>query len=319
MIFFLLGAVFLVLASGNSVEVDSEGTVLIEVEANAADGLQAALNGDVDVNTVLLYTSFQVTAVTEVLQASVLIQGKCSEVLASAGTLCEIDAGGQTRIFSVGAGRNLTLHNLRLLRGYTSSDGGAVLLGENSLLHAYGCSLQDNVAEGSGGAVYCEKRASLYFSRSEVIRNSAGKSGGGLAGSENATLVVRDHSYVSQNLAGGHGGGIGCYDSSDGGSLAGGGCDVYLLNHSIVSNNTAGNGGGIQTWWGSATSNVGLVWSVSNVRIAGQSSDSNNHARTGHGGGVNVYLGVVEVADHSEVANNSAKACAMSPTSEGPV
>lgn len=191
-----------------------------------------------------------------------------------------IDGGGQitlsggnsTRLFNLQNGANLTLQNITLQNGFSSSDGGAI---------------------------YVERLSTLTLTNS-AVNNSTAANGGAIAlngwGSSDAggTLIVTNSSFSGNTstaaaLPGGGNGGGALYIT--GGSTA-------TISGSSFSNNQSVNGGGIHI--------LGANLTVSNTTFSG--NGANNSAGGGGGGAIYVdgtknFNGTIDIST-STFSNN---------------
>ncbi len=191
-----------------------------------------------------------------------------------------IDGGGQitlsggnsTRLFNLQNGANLTLQNITLQNGSSSSDGGAI---------------------------YVERLSTLTLTNS-AINNSTAPNGGAIAlngwGSSDpgGTLIVTDSSFSGNSSTAGAipGGGNG------GGALYITGGSTATVSGSTFSNNSSVNGGGIHI--------LGANLTVSDTTFSG--NVANNSAGGGGGGAIYVdgtknHSGTIDISN-STFSNN---------------
>lgn len=169
-------------------------------------------------------------------------------------------------------------------------------------------SIADNRAAKEGGGLLVSNSGTglLSFIQASVINNTAGGSGGGInyanAGSRLLTTFILTGSDFSGNTAGGEGGGMRLTSGS--GSL------ITSLTDCIVNANTAqGNsGGGI---WNGGANNV--------LTIDGNTAVTQNITETGNGGGIcfTCKNGTVYLSGSAQITYNLADFKASGPGGHG--
>ncbi|MBF0446139.1 MAG: right-handed parallel beta-helix repeat-containing protein, partial [Magnetococcales bacterium] len=132
--------------------------------------------------------------------------------------------GGAIRMRKTGA----TISNCRFFDNYASTDGGAIKIVSNSSVKVYSSIFKGNRAKSSGGAVYVQDQAAIFFINNLVVANT-GFNGAGIACVEASPYIINNTIYG--NSASGHGGGIHMDVSSP---------KIY---NTIVSENAAGYNG----------------------------------------------------------------------------
>ena len=195
-----------------------------------------------------------------------------SNTTINGGGQITLSGGGNTRLFTLQNGASLTLQNITLQNGYSSSDGGAI---------------------------YVERLSTLNMTNS-AINNSTARNGGAIAlngwGSSDAggTLNVTNSSFSgnSSTAAAIPGGGNG------GGALYVTGGSTATVTGSTFSNNQSVNGGGIHI--------LGANLTVANSIFTG--NIANNTAGGGGGGAIYVdgtknFNGTIDI-DNSTFTNN---------------
>ncbi|MAT98589.1 MAG: hypothetical protein CL608_15715 [Anaerolineaceae bacterium] len=195
-----------------------------------------------------------------------------SNITINGGGQITLSGGGSTRLFNLQNGASLTLQNITLQNGYSSSDGGAV---------------------------YVERLSTLTLTNS-AINNSVAANGGAIAlngwGSSDAggTLIVTDSSFSgNQSTAAAIPGG-----GNGGGALYITGGSTATVSGSIFSNNVSVNGGGIHI--------LGANLTVSDSTFSG--NVANNSAGGGGGGAIYVdgtknFNGTIDIST-STFSNN---------------
>ena len=107
-----------------------------------------------------------------------------------------LDAAGRSGIFRTSADTTLTLRQLSLVNGRTPTHGGAVEVGERSILTAIQTEFNGNTALGAanscdgGGAIYLAPNSQATIMESRFANNQAHN--GGAINSVRALLIVRD-------------------------------------------------------------------------------------------------------------------------------
>lgn len=210
-----------------------------------------------------------------------------------AGQAITISGAGAHRLFTLGAGGNLTLDTLTLTDGLAAGHGGAILsAGQLSLQRV---SIRNSTAAGRGGAVYSQ--ASFTATESAFTGNRAhlaGPSGGGGAVYQlNGTLTLTS-STLDANTT----------DFQGGGLLLNGA--TATISRSTISDNTAegGHGGG--------------VMQTSSTLTLANSTLSGNQAQ-GDGGGIRAAIFGSLTVRNSTIAGNGAAVQAGGISSNLPI
>ncbi|WP_172969347.1 choice-of-anchor Q domain-containing protein, partial [Microcystis aeruginosa] len=184
------------------------------------------------------------------------------------GQKATIDASGllnSDRVFHVLSGGALSLHNVVVTGGITSSSGAGISVNATGVLDLYNTTVSGNKALGSssnGGGI--QNRGFVYLRQGSVVSNniasgSSSQQGGGVYNSGGTLIAI--NSTINNNQGGVYGGGI----SSVAGSLT-------LIN-TTVSGNSAGNGGGIRNN-GTSIALINTTVSGNNASYAGGGIDS---------------------------------------------
>ena len=113
--------------------------------------------------------------------------------------------GAHDRVLEVTGGATLTLDHVEVTGGYTSGDGGGVLVGDGALV-ADRSTIQRNRAVGLGGGVHVADPGTAVLRQATVSNNQAAD-GSGVATTSTAPLVL-DWTTVAENGAYGAGAGL---------------------------------------------------------------------------------------------------------------
>ncbi|MHC4075418.1 MAG: S8 family serine peptidase [Planctomycetota bacterium] len=207
---------------------------------------------------------------------------------------CVIDCQqlGRAFIFETGESAMTVIQGLTIINGYPVADpcsgfGGAVYCSDSSPL-IRNCTITDNIAEHSGGAIFCDANATPIIIECDISFNSCGQQtppdleiqlGGGIYCKDSSPAIV--DSSITYNLAYGCGGGIASVNS-----------DIFIANSYISyndawvdsdSNDYPQHGGGIYSYQGRPIisgcliSGNDAVWSGGGIAIfAGAEIDANN-------------------------------------------
>ncbi|MDB9390714.1 beta strand repeat-containing protein [Microcystis aeruginosa] len=179
------------------------------------------------------------------------------------GQKATIDASGllnSDRVFHVLSGGALSLQNVVVTGGITSSSGAGISVNATGVLDLYNTTVSGNKALGSssnGGGI--QNRGFVYLRQGSVVSNniasgSSYQEGGGVYNSGGTLIAI--NSTINNNQGGVYGGGI----LSVAGSLT-------LIN-TTVSGNSAGNGGGIRNN-GTSIALINTTVSGNNASYAG--------------------------------------------------
>lgn len=154
-----------------------------------------------------------------------------ADAVVDGGDAVTLSGNNVTQLFTVSAGRSLTLKNITLTLGYSSSDGGCIYsAGVLILNHAI---LDQCRAGNDGGGIFSGTGGVVVvFNNSVISYNTANRDCGGIC--EFGVSLLVDHSTVDHNTsATRYAGGIG-------------GVNLMVIRNSTISNNTAfSDGGGI--------------------------------------------------------------------------
>jgi predicted outer membrane repeat protein len=150
------------------------------------------------------------------------------------------------RVFHITNAVTVSISGLTIIQGIAPFDRGGGILNDHSTLTVSNCTIRDNQAGTSGGAIYNDGEsgsASLEINNSTIAYNDCDDRGGGIYNNGylgSATLTI-NNSSVSSNLVGNAGSGI--YNDGRVGSA------TLTINNSTLSDNSAvsagSNGGGI--------------------------------------------------------------------------
>ncbi len=203
-----------------------------------------------------------------------------------------IDGERSVRIFEVGNGVNLRLHSLRLTRGMSDEDGGAIHA-NGSALAIVGSLLDSNEAGRNGGALYL-REGSLTLEGTRLLDNSAlGDSatmGGGAIYNESGVVEVSGNTMIRGNMASGTFG-------SGGGIFNAGAGRLEITSSTILRNRANRAGGGIES---SSTLQTG-------VTLRDVTLDTNRAAMNpGNGGGLHISGDGGTTIVSSRIRGNSA-------------
>jgi predicted outer membrane repeat protein len=161
----------------------------ITINSTSPGGLKKAIDTANNGDTILLqngvYNGKNNTNI--VITKSINIEGLGSKVV--------LDAQGKNRIFTV-SGKNVSLKNLKLIKGYSSNKGGAIYhkTGDLTIIK---CTFTNNKAF-EGGAIYSEKNK-LAVINSNFIKNRAEIYGGAIY-SQKVKMTVSESSFTN-NIA----------------------------------------------------------------------------------------------------------------------
>ena len=189
-----------------------------------------------------------------------------------------------TRIFDIGEGGQLTIHNLNMMRGRHAIQGGAIRLLGGSL-KICNSTIRDSHS-GYGGAIYVE-RGTLEIENSELSGNSAHFGGGAIASEDRSSITVTD-SRINHNEARSGGG----FDDTAG---------TLTLINSTLSHNSAAYGGAIYGYTGGSPDEDAAQGTVHTIV---DSVISHNIAES-YGGGINSMVDKLSISG-SEFSNNRA-------------
>jgi CSLREA domain-containing protein len=157
-----------------------------------------------------------------------------------------VGGSGSDRLLSINGGAKVSLSNLTLTGGDTTSQGGGIYLQQGSLT-LQGMQINDNHAGGAGGGIWVGDGSSLTVSDSSITGNSSDLGAGGIY---NLGTLSLQNTTVSGN------------QGESGGGIASSG-PAQLLNVTIAGNQATNTGGGL-----SGTSS----FSLKNTLLAGNSA-----------------------------------------------
>ncbi len=183
-----------------------------------------------------------------------------------------IKGNNSFRILTLVNSAVVTINNLTISNGFSSTLGGGIFMGNSSTLTLNGCTVGSNSSSGNGGGVYMANSGTLTLSNATITENTA-INGGGVYMFDSGTLNVTASTITTNKaLNGGSGGGIyngtsGTINSNnstfDGNSAQLNGGGIYTtstatLTNNTITSNTAGKGGGIYNTF-TATLNNNIV------------------------------------------------------------
>lgn len=245
---------------------------------------------------------------------NIIIQGGYSGCASGSTARSIVDGSSTNLVFDINAA-TVTLQNLTIQNGHTTSEGGGirfgyslagiltltnsevknnsalwgggVWIGDNSQLLASSSSIHNNTATSYGGGLRLFG-ATAILETSSVYSNTA-IYGAGIYGSfgnvHEAALTLNMNSYVYSNTASGVGRGGGIYFSQG---------TVTVESDSDIYSNHAVQGGGV-------------FLNVATFSISDISTTVDNNDSTGDGGGIYATAGsIVYLADGLKIFNNSA-------------
>lgn len=111
-----------------------------------------------------------------------------------------IDGSGQYRLLYAPASANITVRNLTLQNGVSSTSGGAIYANSGAVT-VERCLIAHNAASEQGGGIYAG--GPLSIAHSAIIDNQANENGGGAATAAYATLTNSTLAYNVTDLGGG--------------------------------------------------------------------------------------------------------------------
>jgi hypothetical protein len=216
-----------------------------------------------------------------------------------------IDANAKSRHFTIdanGTGNKFALSNLTLINGKVSGitpgdRGGSIRIADESVTLS-NCTLTNNSAEATGGAIYTDSANSSLTIQDCNISNNASigtpglsvGSGGGISIGQQSVVNI-DRTTISGNASMGAGGGMYFYFGGQ-----------TTITNSTISGNTANGtdtGGGGIYFYGVAS---GSGFKITNSTISG------NSAVNGPGGAISTFFngGLFDIAN-STIVNNISK------------
>ena len=170
-----------------------------------------------------------------------------------------VSGNNLSRVFSVSAGANVTIDNLRVSGGNRSAGQGAGIYNAGTLVLSNLNITGNTAGTNNGGGIFNDGALSQLTLNNSIVTNNTGN-GGGLY-NFNGTLNVNNSTIGSNTGVNGTG-----ILNVNGG---------LNLNGAIISSNTAGNGGGIG----------GGIYN-SNGTITGNNTTINNNSAALGGGGI---------------------------------
>jgi len=218
--------------------------------------------------------------------------------------LITLDGNGAVRIFDVRPSATLTLNNLSLAHGTTSSTGGAVNVSSGALI-ADNVAFSHNTGGAGGGAIYalpCEsgtcRNPTVTVSNSTFTSNSTGGTAGGAIFVGDTTFSVSDSTFAGNSSL--YGGAIAIYGDTDATITR----DTFSGNWSQGHNFSQGHGGAIAVEQANT-----LI--ISNSTFTGNQAKLNTDNSVTTGGAIQLYGPPANaVLDNLTVAGNSASGSA---------
>ena len=226
------------------------------------------------------------------------------------GDRVTINGDGDERIFTIDGATDVTLDNLVLEGGNTTSSGGAINLvseDEDSSLVINNSVIRNNSADLNGGGISI-LAGDITLNNTTVSGNTAGEDGGGIeAGRITGTIGTNlslINSTISKNTAGMNGGGVladfgmSGINSTISGNLSGDvGGGVYspfratLFTNSTITGNSASNSaGGI--FVGSPFGNISSLFRLTNTLVSGNTAPEASEVSVST---VNTLFGILSI------------------------
>ncbi|MFC2130567.1 right-handed parallel beta-helix repeat-containing protein [Bacteroidota bacterium] len=141
-------------------------------------------------------------------------------------------------------------------KDYYDSNGGALYCSNVSKLLIDNCSITNNIANGSGGGIYCES-STFTLSNSKILHNTSADQGGGVYTTQSNILIVNN--TIEGNISIYGGGGIFSKESND------------LIIKNVIKENITTNNDRRDAWGGGIYSTNGAI--ISNLIIRNSSDD----------------------------------------------
>lgn len=183
------------------------------------------------------------------------------------------------------ANRSTALFRTHLIEGYSSTDGGAILVRSGSILHLEDCDVRNNHADGSGGAIGFDLSTNVLVRtvRTRFYQNSADGDGGAIGGvmTRRINIDLDDSLFIQNTAPDGRGGAV----FLDIGSAAVPIQANHIIADTVFADNAANSGGAVHVAGGSDSSNrYDLL--IEDSRFSGNQSLAENSA--GRGGAVRI-------------------------------
>ena len=220
------------------------------------------------------------------------------------------DGTGDVRLFVINTGYSVTLNNLVITKGYTTSGGGAIY--NNGTLTVVNCTFSNNIA-ASGGAIYNVSGSTLLVTGCNFTGNStSGPTGWGGAIHNRATAAVANSTFSGNTTYAG-----GAFVNYGG---------VANLANVTISGNTASFGGGIINYSGglltltnatlsanTATSTGGGIYNGSSLSLA------NTILANSTSGGDCSNAGTISSQAYNLIEASGSSACGIANGSNGSI
>lgn len=290
---------------------------ICDADCSLREAIGTALAGDSIEFAAPLFDTAQTIAL-----GSELVISKNLTVNGRGANLLTLDGQNAVRGFNLVGSITVSISNLRITRGYNSSEGGAILSYRNQspTINLSNVTIDNSNSGGSGGGAISTNGGNLSLTNVTIDKNNTtGFYGGGIYCFRcnldiSNSRITRNNSSNSSSSAGGgiavDGGRLqmtgsvvsGNTTSINGSFVFGGG--LYLtggtvsnrIENSVISNNTAKHGGGIY-------SSSGFPLEMSNVTVSGNSAVNTSQPSSGQGGGIFLTFGVLR---NCTIAGNSA-------------
>lgn len=201
---------------------------------------------------------FTVTAVRDLDTAITITQ---DVMINPNGNRVTINGDGDERIFTIDGAISVTLDNLVLEDGNTTSSGGAInLVNEDSSIVINNSVIRNNSADLNGGGI--SSIGDVTLNNTTVSENTADVNGGGVeaGGISNSAIrgiLILNSSTISNNTASMNGGGVLASFSID------------AINSTISGNHSGDVGGGLHSPFGATTFTSSTITGNSAINSAG--------------------------------------------------
>ncbi|CAB1102169.1 unnamed protein product [Ectocarpus sp. CCAP 1310/34] len=213
--------------------------------------------------------------------SSLTVTGASSSVLDdNSSGVAVVDGQGNDGIFDVSGASTLSLNNLILAGGNSSTDGGAIHV-TGADVFVTDCGFQNNSATGYGGAVY-GNNSRVAISDTVAFTSNLAIGDGGAMYTDSSSIAIQDNVTFDGNAA-----------ENRGGAIRGSFSNFTVDDAVRFTNNTSvKNGGAINSWFSKFTFRGDPVF--------------DNNAAAGDGGGISAYQTDLTIFDGLAFVNNSA-------------
>jgi len=218
-ILFIISIIFIILLTTTGISAEDNNTDALQLEqpnskvtvdSHSFSGLQETIKDAKAKSTVYLSGTYKYNKKSDSSLKDGIVINKDLTIIGKGS--CTIDGAGTARCLNIGSGCTVTLKNIKIKNGYTTSSGAGLKIGSNAKVTIKNCAFECNVAHNSnGGAIEVKKSCTIKIYSSTFKKNKATYTskipwkdnkkgmGGAIKTSIGTNLKIYDSSFHSNN------------------------------------------------------------------------------------------------------------------------